>query len=141
MTRCLCPTPADNLLILVRIQLAELHHKVATLSLACCVMEPGHLLKWEWTTSPIDIHTFVPTAQQLISLSDDNRSTVLWAPSLMECGMVLMEKITRLTYLHTGHRHQPSKNGPVKNTCQGPNYGLNRNFSVFTRCYVLTKYK
>jgi len=44
VTGCQRPTPPDNLPILAGIQPAELRHKRATLSLAHCAMEPGHLL-------------------------------------------------------------------------------------------------
>jgi len=49
MTGCLCPTPADNLHILVGIQPAELRRKGATLSLVRRTMELGHLLHSEIT--------------------------------------------------------------------------------------------
>jgi len=43
LTGCLRPTSADNLPILAGIQPAELRRNGATLSLARCAMEPGHL--------------------------------------------------------------------------------------------------
>jgi len=43
VTRCLRPTPADNLPTLAGIQPAELRRNGATLSLARCAMEPGHM--------------------------------------------------------------------------------------------------
>ena len=43
VTGCLCPTQADNLLILAGIQPSELRRNGATLSLARRAMEPGHL--------------------------------------------------------------------------------------------------
>ena len=45
-TGCLHPTPMYNLPILAGIQPAELCRKRATLSLARCPMEPGHLLHY-----------------------------------------------------------------------------------------------
>jgi len=79
VTGCLRPTPADNLPILAGIQPAELHRKGATLSLARRAMEPGHLLHSALTRpSSADArrlksrHTFVPAAQHLVSLSDNN---------------------------------------------------------------------
>ena len=45
VTRCLRPTPTDNLPVLPGIQPAELHRQGATLSLAkCSSLEPGHNL-------------------------------------------------------------------------------------------------
>ena len=44
MTGCLRPTPEDNLPILAGIQPAKFHCNEVTLSPACHVMEPGHLL-------------------------------------------------------------------------------------------------
>ena len=41
---CLRPTSTDNLFVLSSITPTELHRKRATLSLACRVKEPGHLL-------------------------------------------------------------------------------------------------
>jgi len=79
VTGCLRPTAAD-------IQPTELRRKEATLSLARCAMERGHLLhsalicpssanarrlKWR--------HPFVSAAQQLISLSDNNICAAQWA--------------------------------------------------------------
>ena len=82
MTGCLRPTPADNLSILAglpRIQRPELRRIGATLSLARRAMEPGHLLHSALTCPPSadalrlkSRHPFVPAAQQLISLSDNN---------------------------------------------------------------------
>ena len=79
MTGCLRPTPADNLSILAGIQPAELRRRRATLSLGRRAMEPGHLL-YSALTRPLGAaarrlksrHPFVPAAQQLISLSDNN---------------------------------------------------------------------
>jgi len=51
-TGFLRPTPADNLSILEGIQPAEFRRKAATLSLACCAMEPEHLLHSELTCPP-----------------------------------------------------------------------------------------
>ena len=79
VTRCLRATPADNLPILVGIQTAALYRNGTTLSLARHTMEPGHLLQSELTCLPSadarrleSRHPFVPAAQQLISLSDNN---------------------------------------------------------------------
>jgi len=74
VTGCLRPTPADNLPTLAGIQSAELRHNGATLSLARCVMETGHLLHSALTcpssTNARHLksrrHPFVP-ATQLIS--------------------------------------------------------------------------
>jgi len=79
VTECLRPTPADNLPILAGIQPAELRRNEATLSLARRAMEPGHLLH-SGVTRPSSAnarrlksrHPFVPAAQYLISLSDNN---------------------------------------------------------------------
>ena len=79
VTGCLRPIPADNLPIFAGIQHAELHSSRATLSLACCAVELGHLLHSALTQpSSADAwhlksrHPFVPTAQQLISSTDNN---------------------------------------------------------------------
>jgi len=79
VTGCLRPTPADNLPILAGIQPAELRCNGATLSLGCRAMEPGHLIHSALTCpSSADARRlksrqpFVPAAQHLISLSDDN---------------------------------------------------------------------
>ena len=82
MTGCLRPTPADNLPILAGIQPAELRPSGATLSLARCAMEPGHLLHSTLTRpSSADVrrlksrHPLLPAAQQLTS-SPDNKTYV-----------------------------------------------------------------
>jgi len=79
VTGCLRPTPADNLPTLAGIQPAELRRNGATLSLPRRAMEPGHLLHSVLTRPSSanarrlkSIHPFVPAAQQLISLSDNN---------------------------------------------------------------------
>jgi len=85
VTGCLCPTAADNLLLLTGIQPAVLCRKRATLSLANRVMDPGPLLHSALTCPPgghvrhvKSKHPFVPVTQQLISSSDDNnRSAAL----------------------------------------------------------------
>jgi len=72
------PTPADNLPILTDIPPVELRCNGATLSLALRAMEAGHLLH-STSTCPSSAnarrlksrHSFVPAAQQLISLSDN----------------------------------------------------------------------
>jgi len=77
-TGCLRPTPADNLPTLAGIQLAELRRIGATLSLARRAMEPGHLLYLALTCPSstnarrLKSRPFVPAAQHLISLSDNN---------------------------------------------------------------------
>jgi len=87
MTRCLRPTPADNLPILVGIQLTELRRKGVTPSLARCAMELGQLHS-EFTCPPNgnaqhlkSRDPFVPAAQQLFSSSDDDKNitATLWA--------------------------------------------------------------
>jgi len=81
VTGCLRPTPADNLPILAGIQPAELCRNGATLSLACCGMDPGHLLHSALTRPsnadarrPKSRHPFIPATQQLVSSSDNNNS-------------------------------------------------------------------
>ena len=76
VTGCLRPTPEDNFPRLAGIQLAEVRHNRATLSL---VMEPGHLLHSALTSlSSADArrlksrHPSVLAAQQFISLPDNN---------------------------------------------------------------------
>jgi len=80
VTGCLRPTPADNLPILAGIQPAELRRSGATLSLGRRAMEPGHLLHSALTRPSSAVarrlksrHPFVPAAQPLISLSDNNK--------------------------------------------------------------------
>ena len=79
VTGCLRPTPTDNLPTLTGIQPAELCRSGATLSLAHRAMEPGHLLHSALTRPPStnarhlkSRHPFVPAAQHLIILSDNN---------------------------------------------------------------------
>ena len=79
VTGCLRPTPADNLPILAGIQPAELRRSGATLSLGRRAVEPGHLFHSALTRPSGAVarclksrHPFVPAAQQLISLSDNN---------------------------------------------------------------------
>jgi len=81
VTGCLRPTLADNLPILAGIQPAELRRKGTTLSLERRAMELGHLLHSALACPPganaprrksRHRHPFVPAAQQLISLSDNN---------------------------------------------------------------------
>ena len=75
----------DNLPTLTGIQSAELHRNGATLSLGRHAMEPGHLLQVA-LTHPSSAnsrrlksrHPFAPTAQHLISLSDNNVRVVQW---------------------------------------------------------------
>jgi len=69
--------------MLVGIQSAERRCSDAKLSLACRAMEPGHLLH-SALTRPLSANArrlksqypFVPTAQQLISSSDNNNILV-----------------------------------------------------------------
>jgi len=87
VTGWLRPTPADNLPILAGIQPAELHRRGATLSLGHRAMEPGHLLYLALTRPSSAAsrrlksrHPFVSSAQQLISLSDNNnKRAAQWA--------------------------------------------------------------
>ena len=52
VTECLRPTPTVNLFVLSGITPTELCRKRATLSLACCAQEPGHLLHNRLTSHP-----------------------------------------------------------------------------------------
>jgi len=87
VTGCLHPTTVDNLLIFAGIQPADLCHKGATLSIACCTMDPRHLLHSVITCPPSgnawrlkSRHLFVHDPQRLSSSYDNIiRSTVLWA--------------------------------------------------------------
>ena len=86
VTGCLRPTIADNLPILAGIQLDELRRNGDTLSLARRAMEPGHLLHSVLTRpSSADVrrlksrHPFVPSAQKVISSSDNNIREAQWA--------------------------------------------------------------
>jgi len=80
-------TPGDNLPILAGIQPAELRRNEATLYLERRAMEPGHLLHTVLTRPSSanaqrlkSRHPFVPAAQQLISLSDNNNiRAAYWA--------------------------------------------------------------
>jgi len=97
-------TPADNLLTLVGIQPAELRHKGATLSLERRAMEPGHLFHSALTCPPSanarhlkSRHPFVPSAQQLISSSDNNNICAAhWADHRWNA-----EWLDNFTRLHT----------------------------------------
>ena len=79
VTECQCPTPADNFPILSGIQPAELRGIGAKPSLTRRALELGHLLQ-SALTRPSSAnawrlksrHPFVPVAQHLISLSDNN---------------------------------------------------------------------
>ena len=86
VTECLGPTPEDNLPIHAGIQPAEFHRNGATLSPAHCAMEPGHLLHSAFTRPSSanarrlkSRYPFVPAAQELISLSDNNIRAAHWA--------------------------------------------------------------
>jgi len=86
VTECLRPTTEDNLPILAGLKPPELHGKGATLSLAHRPMEPGHLIHSALTCPSSGNarqlklrHPFVPTVQQFISSSDNNRSATVWA--------------------------------------------------------------
>ena len=75
VTRCLCPTPINNLFILAGIQPTELCHQKAVLSLACCAQEPEHFL-YERLLSPLgghlqklkSRHSFMPAALELLNV-------------------------------------------------------------------------
>jgi len=87
VTGCPCLTPADNHPILAGIQPAELRLIGATLSLARRAMEPGHLLHLALTRPSSanarhlkSRHPFVPTAQHLTTLFDNNNiQSAQWA--------------------------------------------------------------
>ena len=112
MTGCLHPSPADNVFILASIQLAELRRNGATLSLACCAMEPEHLLH-SMVTCPLSAntwrlkskHPFVPIAQQLICSSDKNMHVVLWADHQWNAGVGGQPHKT--LHFHPRHQHPP----------------------------------
>ena len=74
VTRCLRPTPTDNLPVLSGIQPAELRRKGATLSLTnCSSLDPGHILHGQLTEPQAaskervkSRHPFVPTSPKLL---------------------------------------------------------------------------
>ena len=79
VTGCLRPKPAENLLILAGIQLAELRRDGVTLSPARCPTEPGYLFHSVLVCPSSGNarhlkprHPFASPAQQLISSSDKN---------------------------------------------------------------------
>jgi len=117
VTGCLRPTPAVNLSILAGIQPAELHHKGATLSLACRVVEPGHLLH-SALTYPLSVnthslklrHPIIPTAQ-LISSSDNNILAALWVDHLQNAEW-LDNPARLLTVIANAGTHRPGMTLP-----------------------------
>ena len=73
VTGCVRTTTTDNLLVLSGITPTELRRKRATLSLACRVQEPGHLVHDRLTSHPYEgyrqlnsRHPFVPAALELL---------------------------------------------------------------------------
>jgi len=113
---CLLPTPADNLSILADIQ-PELHHNGVTLSLARHAIEPEHLL-YPALARPLSADVqhlksrqpFVPAAEQLISLSDNNICEAHWADH--ERNVEWMDNPTRLRIFIHLHRHPPKMTLP-----------------------------
>ena len=113
VTGCLRPTLADNRPILAGIQPSELCHNGATLSLARRAMEPGHSLHSAVTCPPranarrlTSRHPFIPAAQQLISLSDNNIRAAQWADHQWNAGWA--ENPTRLhIFIHDTGTHPP----------------------------------
>jgi len=104
VTGCLRPTPADNPSIFAGIQPGELRYKGATLSPACCAMEPGHLLhsvltEWEWTASQIwtPICACCTAAHQLMWQQNQKCGVLGWSP--MECGVIRQHHKTVLSSL------------------------------------------
>jgi len=86
VTEYLCPTPADNLPILLGIKPAEIRRSGATLSLARRAMEPEHLLHSVLTSPPSAYarnlksrHPFVPIAQQHSSFDNNDMRAAQWA--------------------------------------------------------------
>ena len=87
MIGCLRPTPTNNLFVLSGITPTELRQKRATLSLACCAQEPGHLLQDRLTSHPYgghpqlkSRHPFVPAALELLrDASELGTSAARWA--------------------------------------------------------------
>jgi len=70
---------SGNLTTLAGIQSVELRRIGATLSLVRRAMEPGHLLHSALTRLLTSRHPFVPAAQHLISLSNNNIHAAQWA--------------------------------------------------------------
>ena len=85
VTACLHPTSVDTLPTLAGIQPVELRRDGATLSAARRAMESGHLLHSALTRPSsanarrlTSRHPFVPAAQHLISLYDNNIRAAQW---------------------------------------------------------------
>jgi len=95
------------------IQPAERRRIAAPLSLARRAMEPGHLLHSMFTsTSSANArrlkskHPFVPTAQQLISSSDNNNIRAAhWADHQWNANWAINP--TQTPHFHHRHRHPP----------------------------------
>ena len=87
VTGCVRTTPTDNLLVLSGITPTELRRKRATLSLACRVQRPGHLVHDRLTSHPYEgyrqlnsRHLFVPAALELLrDASELDASAARWA--------------------------------------------------------------
>jgi len=112
VTGCLRPTPADNLPIVAGIQPAELRGNAATLSLARRAMEPGHLLHsaltCPWSANARRLksrHPFVPAAQQLQFIWQQQRTCGALGGSPMECGVG--GQAHKTPHFHPRHRHPP----------------------------------
>jgi len=110
VTGCLRPTPANNFPIRAGIQPAELRRSGATLSLAYHATEPGHLLDSAPTRpSSADArrlksrHPFVPAAQHVISLSDNNNNV-----RAADVG----GQPHKTPHFHPRHRHPPGMTFP-----------------------------
>ena len=121
MTGCLRPTPADNLPIHAGIQPAEHRHNGATLSLARRATEPGHLLHSALIRpSSANVrrlqsrHPFVPAAQQLISLSDNN--AYVRRTGRIANGMRVDGQPYKTPHFHPRHWRPPSRNDLPKNS-------------------------
>jgi len=119
VTGCLRPAPADNLPILAGIQPAKLCRRGATPSLGRRAMKPGHLLH-SALTRPSGAaarrlksrHPFLPAAQQLISLSDNNNiRAAQWADH--QWNVEWADKSTRLrTSIPDTGTHTPGMTFP-----------------------------
>jgi len=136
VTGCLRPTPADNLPILAGIQPAELRRSVTTLSLGRRAMEPGHLLHSTLTRPSSAVarrlksrYPFVPAAQQLISLSDNNIRAAQWTDHQWNAG----GQPHKTPHFNSRHRYTHPRNDPPKKSL-GPATRLRTGVGRFRSC-------
>ena len=83
ITGCLQPTPVEQLLVLAGIPPAELRRRAASLALAHCAMDPGHLfhhtITREETQPRLNFwHPFETSGKDLLSTTLSNETKTHW---------------------------------------------------------------